>query len=59
MGPSFRADVWTALEHDPDLAIADVARKASCSFATAWQAAQDYRLLRAAGLNAPQRRLVG
>ncbi len=49
MGPSFRADVWTALEHAPDLSIADIARKASCSFATAWQAAQDYRLLRAAG----------
>jgi len=52
MGPSFRADVWTALEHAPDLSVADVARKASCSFATAWQAAQDYRLLRAAGPNA-------
>ena len=54
MGPSFRADVWTALEHAPDLSIADIARKASCSFATAWQAAQDYRLLRAAGRNRPQ-----
>jgi len=54
MGPSFRADVWTALEHAPDLSIADVARKASCSFATAWQAAQDYRLLRAAGSTAAQ-----
>ncbi|MBI4815909.1 MAG: hypothetical protein HY791_06620 [Deltaproteobacteria bacterium] len=49
MGPSFRADVWTALERAPDLSIADIARKASCSFATAWQAAQDFRLLRAAG----------
>jgi len=49
MGPSFRADVWTALERAPDLSIADLARKASCSFATAWQAAQDYRLLRSAG----------
>lgn len=46
MGPSFRADVWTALEHAPDLSIADIARIASCSFATAWQTAQDYRLLR-------------
>jgi hypothetical protein len=55
MGPSFRADVWTALEHAPDLSIADIARRASCSFATAWQAAQDYRLLRAAGSNAAQR----
>ncbi len=54
MGPSFRADVWTALEHAPDLSIADIARKASCSFATAWQAAQDYRLLRAAGSIAAQ-----
>ena len=52
MGPSFRADVWTTLEHAPDLSIADIARKASCSFATAWQTAQDYRLLRAAGMNA-------
>jgi len=49
MGPSFRADVWTALEQAPDLSVADVARQASCSFATAWQAAQDFRLLRAAG----------
>lgn len=49
MGPSFRADVWTALEHAPELSIADIARKASCSFATAWQVAQDYRLLRDAG----------
>ncbi|MBK6519363.1 MAG: hypothetical protein IPG04_35800 [Polyangiaceae bacterium] len=53
MGPSFRADVWTALEHAPGLSIADVARKASCSFATAWQAAQDFRLLRAAEAATP------
>ena len=54
MGPSFRADVWTALEHAPDLCIADVARKASCSFATAWQTAQDYRRLRTAGDSSAQ-----
>ena len=54
MGPSFRADVWTALDQAPDLSIADIARKASCSFATAWQAAQDYRLLRAAGFDAAE-----
>jgi len=54
MGPSFRADVWTALERAPDLSIADVARKASCSFATAWQAAQDYRLLRTADKGSAQ-----
>lgn len=48
MGPSFRADAWTVLEREPDLSIADVARRASCSFATAWQVAQDHRLLRRA-----------
>jgi len=48
MGPSFRADVWTVLEKAPGLSVADVARRASCSFATAWQAVRDFRLLRAA-----------
>jgi hypothetical protein len=48
MGPSFRADVWTVLERSPGLSVADVARRAACSFATAWQAVQDFRLLRAA-----------
>ena len=48
MGPTWRADVWTVLEKAPDLSIAEVARRASCSFATAWQAAQDFQLLRAA-----------
>lgn len=55
MGPTFRADVWTVLEREPELSIADVARRASCSFAAAWQAAQDFRLLRAAGLSTPTR----
>lgn len=48
MGPTFRADAWTALEREPTLSIADVARQAGCAFATAWQVAQDFRLLRAA-----------
>jgi hypothetical protein len=59
MGPSFRADVWTVLERAPDLSIADVARKASCSFATAWQAVQDYRLLRAVGSKTARRSRAG
>lgn len=45
MGPAWRADVWTVLERSPDLSIAEVARQASCSFATAWQVAQDFKLL--------------
>jgi hypothetical protein len=48
IGPSFRADVWTVLEKSPDLSVADVARRAACSFATAWQAVQDFKLLRSA-----------
>lgn len=53
MGPSFRADVWTVLEQAPELSIANVARQAACSFATAWQAAQDFRLLQEAKTPAP------
>ncbi len=49
MGPSFRADVWTVMEKEPDLSVADVARRAGCGFATAWQVAGDFRLLRGAG----------
>ena len=48
MGPTWRADVWTVLEQSPDLSIAEVARRVSCSFATAWQVAQDFRLLQRA-----------
>lgn len=48
MGPTFRADVWAVLEKDPELSVAEAARQAACSFATAWQAAQDFRLLRQA-----------
>lgn len=46
MGPSFRADVWTVMEKEPDLSVADIARRASCGFATAWQVVADFRLLR-------------
>jgi hypothetical protein len=48
MGPTWRADVWTVLEQAPALSVAEIARRASCSFATAWQTAQDFRLLRTA-----------
>ena len=48
MGPTFRADVWTVLEKMPGLSVAEVARRASCSFATAWQTAQDFQLRQAA-----------
>ena len=52
MGPTWRADVWTVIEQAPDLSIADVARRAACSFATAWQTVKDFHLLREAKIKA-------
>lgn len=49
LGPSWRADVWTVLEKRSDLSTAEVARRAYCAFATAWQAKRDFDLLREAG----------
>lgn len=46
MGPTYRADVWTVLEKEPELTISEAARRAHCSFSAAWQAAQDFRLYR-------------
>jgi hypothetical protein len=45
IGPTWRADVWTVLEQTPEITVAEAARRASCSFATAWQAARDFRVL--------------
>ena len=44
-GPNWRADLWTILERNPELSVSEAARAAYCSFATAWQVAQDFRLL--------------
>ncbi len=49
MGASWRADVWAALEADPNMSVADSARKVGCSFATAWQVVQDFRLFHEGG----------
>lgn len=46
MGPTWRADVWTVLEAEPDISVAEAARRAGCAFATAWQVVQDLRLYR-------------
>lgn len=45
LGPTWRADVWTILEQNPHLTVAQAARLAGCSFATAWQVLQDHRLV--------------
>jgi len=49
MGPSWRADVWTVLETAPDLSVAEIARRAYCAFATAWQVKQDFGLFSESG----------
>jgi hypothetical protein len=45
MGPSYRADMWAALERDPTLSAAELARRTYGSFATAWHVKREFRLL--------------
>lgn len=45
MGPSYRADLWAALEENPALSAAELARAAHGSFATAWQVKRDWHLV--------------
>jgi hypothetical protein len=45
MGPTYRADMWAALEQNPSLPAAELARRAYGSFATAWQVKHDRALL--------------
>ena len=47
MGPSYRADMWAALELDPTLSPSELARQTYGSFATAWQVKHDWDLLAA------------
>lgn len=48
MGPNYRADMWAALEHDPELTAAALARKTYGSFASAWRVHRDFALIRGA-----------
>lgn len=45
MGPTYRADLWAALEAAPNLSSAELARRTYASFATAWQAKRDASIL--------------
>lgn len=47
MGPSYRADMWAALDRQPNLSLTDLARRAYGSFATAWQVKHDWQILKA------------
>ena len=45
LGPNYRADMWAALEGDPTLSSAELARRTYGSFATAWHVRRDFLLL--------------
>jgi hypothetical protein len=45
IGPSYRADMWAALETDPELSPTELARQTYGSFATAWQVKRDFVLV--------------
>lgn len=42
IGPTYRADLWAALETQPALSAAALARATYGSFATAWHVRRDY-----------------
>ncbi len=45
IGPTYRADMWAALEANPTLSAAALARKTYGSFATAWHVRRDFDLI--------------
>lgn len=45
IGPSYRADVWAAMEADSMAKPADLARRTFASFATAWEVRRDYLIV--------------
>jgi hypothetical protein len=55
IGPTYRADTWAALEADPDLSAAELARRTYASFATAWEAKRDFQLLHPSTRAKPRR----
>ncbi len=48
IGPTYRADMWAALERDHGLPAAALARRTYGSFATAWQVRRDFATWKAA-----------
>jgi hypothetical protein len=45
IGPSYRADCWAALEAEPSLSAAELARRTYASFATAWHVKRDFAIV--------------
>ncbi len=56
IGPTYRADMWAALEDNPTLSAAALARTTYGSFATAWHVRRDFAILAAAGASVLPRR---
>jgi hypothetical protein len=48
LGASYRADVWAALDQDPDATPAAIARRVGCAYETARSVARDWSTARAA-----------
>ena len=44
LGPNYRADVWAALDEQPDATPAQVARMVGCAYETARSVAKDWAL---------------
>jgi hypothetical protein len=49
IGPSYRADMWAALDGEPTLTPAALARRTYGSFATAWLVRRDYQVFTGGG----------
>jgi hypothetical protein len=47
IGPSYRADLWAALETNPSISVSGLARAAYASIGAAWEAKHDHQLLEA------------
>lgn len=45
IGPTYRADMWAALENNPSLTVSELARITYGSFATAWRVKRDWNLV--------------
>jgi hypothetical protein len=46
MGPSYRADLWAALQDNPALTASELARLTYASFASAWEVKRDFALVK-------------
>ena len=53
IGPSYRADMWAALERNPELSTAELARKTYGSFATAWRVKREFAVLASQTVRSP------